>query len=231
MKSRKCFWIYKNHYLCNMKSNANILFFILALILTGCSGKEPETPMTAVASIATYESTADGVSTFSYTDNNNDLITLSAAWKGNADLKAGKRVLIYYTASEYGVSGQISLLSVTPLPGGAPKQVDLTEIPESEPMQQCSVWKSGQYLNLSSIVTFGGAAKEVSLYIDESTSNQQIPDAYIVVVPENNGVVGVERALYASWDISSILAAPDFQGLKVKYTDSANQLTEIKIDK
>lgn len=214
-----------------MKSYANILFLVLSVILAGCKGKEPEAPMTAVASIATYESTADGVSTFSYTDNNNDLITLSAAWGGNADLKAGKRVLIYYTASQYGVSGEISLLSVTPLPGGAPKQAPLTAIPKSEPLQQCSVWRSGQYLNLSSVVTFGGAAKEVSLYIDESTANKQIPVAYIVVVPENYVGLGVERALYASWDISSIIAAPDFEGLKIIYTNSANQSTEIKIDK
>lgn len=187
--------------------------------------------MTAVASIVTYESTTDGVTVFSYTDGNEDLITLTAAWTGNEELKAGKRVLIYYTASNYGVSGQIDLLSVVPLPGGVPKVAAVDSIPKSEPMQECSIWRSGQYLNLSSTVTFGGAAKEVSLYVDEATSSLQIPTAYVVVVPEDYAGLGVERSLYASWDISSIISAQGCEGLKVIYTNSANQPTEIKINK
>lgn len=211
------------------------LLFIVAvavmLSLSACEGKEEGTPVTAVASIVTYESTVNGFSTFSYTDNLGNLITLSAKWSGNEDLKAGARVLIYYTAGQYGVSGDIALLGVTRIPGGTPKISNKVLIPDSEPLEQCSIWRSGNYLNLSSTITIEGNPNEVSLYIDEATTRQPEPTAYVVVAPADFSTIGIERTLYASWDISEILSAPHVEGLKVYYNNSANQPTVIKIAK
>ncbi|MCM1310064.1 MAG: hypothetical protein NC301_03445 [Bacteroides sp.] len=197
-------------------------YLLLALIpaLAACKGTEPDGPQTAVASIVTYESTVDGETTFTYTDNNEDLITLTANWGGNSDLAAGNRTLIYYVADEYGVSGPISLLSVTRLPGGAPKFCAAdARLPQSEPMTQTSIWRSGTYLNLSSMVSFPGNATEVALYVDESTKDDPYPTARIIVSADYVGL-GVQRALYASWDISSLLSAPGCQGLTVIYNTS-----------
>jgi len=214
-----------------MKKLLYLFAVAVMLSLASCEGKEEGMPQTAVASIVTYESTVNGVSTFSYTDNRGDLITLAAKWGGKDDLKAGARVLIYYTAEQYGVSGDIALLGVTRIPGGTPKTVPGVLIPESEPLQQCAVWRSGNYLNLSSTITIEGNPDEISLYIDEATARLQIPTAYVVVTPADYSTIGVERTLYASWDISKVLSAPDCEGLKVVYTNSANQPTVIKIEK
>lgn len=202
---------------------------ILSLVLVSCKGEEETAPLTAVASIVTYESTENGVSTFTYTDSQESLITLSATWNGNDELQPGARVLIYYTADEYGVSGAISLLSVTRLPGGVPVVAPAADIPRSESLQQCSLWRSGEYLNISATINFAGNASQVALYVDEATAELQVPTAYVVVVPEDYSSPGVERSLYASWNISDILSAPNFEALKVVYTNSANNPSELTI--
>lgn len=211
-------------------------FFILitalvVLLLSGCKGEESGEPMTAVASITTYEgTTSEGISTFSYTDNKHELITLSARWNGNEGLKAGRRVLITYKAEQYGVSSDIILYSVSPIPGGEPKYEEKAAIPtQSEPQRQVSAWISGSYLNLSSIVTFGGVAKSVSLYVDKNTQDLQVPIAYIIIESDHSSLAA-ERALYASWDISALLAEPRFEMLKLIYVGTNNQQTELLIN-
>ena len=213
-----------------MKKLLFIFAGALMLLLASCESKEEGLPLTTVATIVTYESTANGYSTFSYTDNRENLITLSAKWGGDEELRAGARVLIQYTAERYGVSGDIALLGLTRIPWGVPKTVNKVLIPESEPLEQCSIWRSGQYLNLSSVVTINGNPDEISLYVDAATARSPEPTAYVVVGPTDYSTVGVERTLFASWDISDILSAPGFEGLKVVFTNSANQPTVIKIE-
>lgn len=207
-----------------MPTGLKYLPLLLLLALAACKGSEPGSPQTAVASIVTYESTTDGESTFTYTDNNDDLITLTAKWHGNSDLTAGSRALIYYVADQYGVSGPISLLSVVRIPFSAPKiLVPGATLPKSEKLNECTLWRSGNYLNISAIVTFPGKAAEVALYLDETTAKQPYPTAYVIVTSDYSDL-GVERALYSSWAISSILSAPNCQGLNIIYNET-NQLT------
>jgi len=207
-----------------------MLLLVAALSFAGCEGKEPEQPETAVASIVTYESTEGSSSVFTYTDNAGGLITLTAAWKGAADLKPGSRVLIYYRAEAYGVSGPVSLLSVVKIPGGDPKPAEKTGIPKSEPLKQCAAWLSGSYLNLSAIVALTGKASEVGLYVDEATLAGAVPTACVVVRADGGSVeAGVEKRLYASWDVSTILALAGNEGLNVCFTDSSGNESIINI--
>lgn len=209
-----------------------MLLFAVALVAGGCEGKEEPMPETAVASIVTYESTREQTSVFTYTDNLGQLITLTAAWAGNEELKPGARVLIYYRAEAYGVSGSISLLSVTPVPGGEPVVADAAAIPASEALQQCTAWLSGNYLNLSSVITFQGNASEVSLYVDEATEAWQMPSVYVVVrAGAENLSPGAERSLYASWNVAAFTGRDTFEGFNVYFTDAANKTQTIKITK
>lgn len=214
-----------------MKKLVYILVAVVAAALfTGCEGKEEPTPETAVASIATYVETSGEVSTFTYTDNQEQLITLTATWGGNSELKPGRRVLIYYRAEAYGVSAPITLLSVVPLPGGEPKIAAEADIPQSVELKECAIWRSGNFLNLSSVVTFGGDAKAISLYIEEETAALQVPTARVVVESDYSNL-GAERNLYASWDLTSVFTASKFEGLNVIYMNSSNQAQTIKITK
>lgn len=214
-----------------MKKFVNILVaVIVAAVFAGCEGKEDPAPETAVASIVTYIETSGEVSTFTYTDNQENLITLTAAWSGNEELTPGRRVLIYYRAETYGVSGQITLLSVVPLSGGAPKIAAEADIPRSVELKECAIWRSGNFLNLSAVVTFGGDAKAISLYIEEETAALQVPTAR-VVVESDYANLGAERSLYASWDLTDVFTASNFEGLNVIYMDSSNQEKTIKITK
>lgn len=209
----------------------SLVLLVGTLLFGGCEGKEPELPETAVASIVTYESTDNGTSVFTYTDGDGRLVTLTASWGGRDELKPGARVLIYYRAEQYGVSGTVALLSVVPLPGGEPKRADDADaVPSSEPLKECSAWLSGNYLNVSSVVTFAGDAAEVALYVDATTADRQIPSAYVVVrAKAEDAPMAAERQLYASWNVASILADPDNRGLDIYFTDSSNTQKVINI--
>lgn len=209
----------------------SIILLFGALVLGGCDSKEPELPETALASIVTYESTADGTTLFTYTDGEGRLIELTAAWGGSEALKLGARVLIYYRAEAYGESGSVELLSVVPLPGGEPKRAaDADAVPKSEPLRSCEAWLSGNYLNIGSVITFAGDAAEVGLYVDASTAESETPSAYVVVrAKAENAPLSAERRLYASWDVASILSGDAARGLDIYFTDSSNTLKVINI--
>lgn len=203
---------------------------LAALAMGGCASEEPSAPETAVASIVTYESTSGGTSVFSYTDGNDETVTLTGSWSGRDDIAPGSRMLIHYRTQAYGVSGPIELISIMPVPGGNPETADAGDITPSEPLGRCVMWRSGQYLNLSATVSFAGKARKVALCVDASTAGLPQPTAHVVVTAAADSPVGsAERQLYASWNIASILEAPANEGLKVVYTDSRGNESEIII--
>lgn len=205
---------------------------LAALAMGGCTSEEPSAPETAVASIVTYESTSGGTSVFSYTDGNDETVTLTGSWSGRDDIAPGSRMLIYYRTPAYGMSGPVELISIMPVPGGNPETSDADAIPPSEPLGRCVMWRSGQYLNLSATVSFAGKASMVALCIDALTTDRPQPTAHVVVRSAADTPVGsAERQLYASWNIASILESAANEGLKVVYTDSRGTDSEIIISK
>lgn len=207
-----------------------LLIVLLAPLFGGCAGADDPMPETAVVTIVTYESTADGTALFTYTDGDGRLVTLTAPMAPNSDLKPGCRVLICYRTDQYGASGPVTLLTVTKIPGGEPKLSEDAAIPPSEALTQCVMWRSGNYVNMSSTVTFAGSAREVSLYVDQSTLALPVPTARVVVAAAaSQPVDGVERRLYASWNLQSVFDAPGNEGLNILHTapDGEEKLIEI----
>ncbi len=211
------------------------LFFalIVAFALAACHGTEEPAGPQQVASIVTFEGTNEsGITTFSYIEADGSTVNLTALWTAPADkLTAGSRVLIYYLAEDYGVSAQIQLNAVIPIPTGKAEVVAASDIRPSEPLQQARIWRSGQWLNLASVISFSGDAESIDLLVEASTLSQPTVDAYIVVRAAADSRAAADRQLYASWRIDEILNRPGCEQLSVKFTAPNNELKSIIIKK
>lgn len=213
------------------------LFLLFALIvaaaLAACQGSEKPVGPQVVASIVTFEGTdKEGTTTFSYTEADGSQVNLYAVWTApDNKLEVGNRALIYYLANEYGVTSQIQLTAVMPIPTGAAEITAASDIKPSEPLSQARVWRSGRWLNLASTITFSGDAEDIDLLVDASSlSNPQV-EAFIVVRAAADSRPAAERQLYASWRIDEILDRPGCEAISVNYTASDNELKSIIIKK
>lgn len=216
-----------------MKKLYLLFALIAAATLAACHGtEEPAGPQT-VASIVTFDGTDNsGISTFSYSDAEGDSVKLYAAWTAPDDrLKPGNRALIYYQANDYGVSAQVQLTAVMPIPSGKAEIAAASDIHRGEPLSQARVWRSGRWLNLASVVTFSGDAKEISLLAEATTLSRPTVDVYIVVGAAPDSRPSAQRQLFATWNIGDLLDDPGCEGINVFYTAPNNELKSILIKK
>lgn len=216
-----------------MKKLIQLFSLTVAALLASCQGTEEPAGPQVVASIVTFDGTSDsGISTFSYVDANNDSIRLQAAWTSpDSKLQVGNRALIYYLADDYGVSTQIQLTAVMPIPTGKPEIAAAADIHPGEPLRQVRIWRSGQWLNLAATVSFSGDAKNIDLLVEASTLNNPGVNAFIVVEADATSRPAAERQLYASWLINEILDRTACDSISVTYTAPNYELKSIKITK
>lgn len=213
------------------------LIFLAALALLGCSKNESADVDPIVQNIVTYEATSDDgtVSTFSFQAvDDSPLITISATWSPPADLLPGTRLLATYSTTTPSVSGAVELRGLQTIPGGIPIDTCAIANLSSEGIGLRSIWRSGQYLNLTGSVYFTGNAGDVSLLVDSLSLSQPDVDAWIHVgIDPNNPNVGssAPRSLVASWNIAEIWNNPLLQTLRIHYKSTSNKIESININK
>ena len=213
------------------------MFLLFALIavaaLAACQGTEEPAGPQVVASIVTFDGTdGSGISTFSYSDAQGASVKLYAAWVApDAKLKAGNRALIYYQANDYGVSAQVQLTAVMPIPTGKAEIAAASDIHLGEPLGQARVWRSGNWLNLASVITFSGDAQNIDLLVEATTLSYPTAEAYIVVGAAPDSRPAAERQLFASWRIDEIFDLHGCEAINVNYTAPNNELKSILIKK
>ena len=200
-----------------------LLLFIAiaaAVVIAGCSASEEPASAPLVASIATFNGSANGLSTFSYTEADGSTVELTAAWNAPEELPVGARVLLYYRAEQYGVSAEIALLSVARIPSGKVEVASRSEIPASANVSQARAWRSGEWINFGAVITFSGNLRELSMIVDSATLSDSIALAYVVVLPATDAVASADRQLYASWNADSILKIPELRAINVNLPGS-----------
>lgn len=219
----------------NMTKVAHIVAAIVAgFCLTGCYGPENSEPMPVVYNFVTYESTSDegGESVFTYQVNGDSpIVTLTAEWSPQESIKPGMRLLLAYVPENSTTeSGPVDIQSYAILPGGEIRYDEPAR--GSETVRLNSMWRSGNYLNLDGMVTFGGAASEISLYAEPGSEAAAEPLLTVVVrKADGEAEVAAERRLYASWDISAIWSKSNAEAVRVAYTDDDNETSIVKFIK
>lgn len=211
-----------------------LLIMALILALTSCNGNTDE-PEVRYTTLVTYAGTdADTqVSTFTYqTIDDSPLITLTANWlPAEGQIKPGERVIIIYTAENYGANGPIRLLQVAPVIGGKPTATD-EPITGNIGLAPITTWRSGPYFNanIEAYIAPNGATAKFALL--SSTRNDPYPVYYLAINQiDFNQIEASRKIAVVSFDISEVWNLQTCQGVKVMYRDYQNQEASIQINK
>lgn len=163
--------------------------------------------------------------------NDSELVTLTTNQVPQDKPTVGKRYLIMYTTESgnpyesgpatlyYGL-GYVYNGEITT---GTPVTDDGTWTTKGQDLK--SMWRAGKWINIITNATIGEVdPAKYELIVDESTLDNDIPEAYIVYEPDGSANA-TTREFYASFNISSVWDRPNVQGLRVNYMSFGGKMT------
>lgn len=183
------------------------------------------------AVIATYQSSSDLGSTFTYRKEGDEpLITLTTSQKFSSEIfKVGSRVLIQYTTDlpAY-TSGAIQVIGMANTVGGGANATEATaaetENWKTDIIEIRSLWRTGSYLDIAFIASVG-ANSYFKFYLDKATIGTSCPEFHIVLT--QGGSLGGQQGLYyASYSIANAWDNPATDEIKIVLPDKT--ITTIK---
>ena len=208
-----------------MKKN-NILASLAgaSLLLTAVScNNDDDTPTmdNSFAAFATLQKTDDSGSVFTTSEvGDAPLVTFTTTYKvDDKYIEEGQRCVIYYTntSGERFKSGPIDLKGLAQVINGKIETKSKAEIDKlmQYPSNMTGIERTRQYANLVLSAPGSGTPKVCSIYVDEATVDQAVPEAYVVFQPGSN--VGSDLSYSASFDLSPVWDLPTCEGLNVHY--------------
>lgn len=222
--------------------NQKLLFFVFAIMftalgLTSCNSSmnDDDTTEDPIYQIVTISVKTDKATAFTFTNDKNELVTLTTSQVLNTDdLKEGERILIVFTVPSGAASGTsmaIHLIGYSKiinaeLAKGTAEQYDGWM---SYDIQQPAFWISGHYLNASAYVNVDKQPKTMALVADESTLGEKYPTLYFIYIPESTSDM-IWRTVYASYDLSWLWSDRNYDGFVLKYRQDRGILT-LKFEK
>lgn len=215
-----------------MKKNLFRIFLSLFLIaavttVTSCNSSgnndSPIDPNKVVYNIATLTSFNENVSVFTIDQDNDDAnftMTFSNVKLNPEVFKVDTRYLIAYQPdnNQPGTSGTGYLAGVIYVYNSVITEGTAQSTNEWMTLRQdlTSVWRSGKWINIQTKCTYvGDAPKVYNLVVDETTLENEYPDAYLIYDYDNTNPDLRTRDFYATFDISSVWTLPTVKGLRV----------------
>lgn len=212
--------------------NRKLIFLTVAAAigLAGCKKADTTPPDTSVYCLATYESTdaETNVSLFTFQAiDDSPVISLTAVWKPTEGFEPGTRVLLAYTSETPGESGPITLKGVAKIIGGKP-EVTATPSTGTVSLRPVTIWRSGDYLNVRTMLSIASGQVTAILELDEASEGTARPAYYInVTQPTSAGIETTMRETYFSWDIADQWNQATTQGVTLYYRDTAGRVAEL----
>ena len=173
----------------------------------------------AFQTIVTYAGDSDSGSSFTVTEPGTDrLTTFTTPVNLGEKLKAGQRVLIYYTnaSGKRYESGPIQFRAHSPIKDGKAQlkpQADISPL-RVNPTEADLVEMSGKYVNVE-LSAAGSDGSLFDLYFDEATVDEAQPRAYVVFRSSN--ISSATHIFVGSFDISEVWDKPTCESIVVYY--------------
>ncbi len=210
----------------------------LAVTTIGCSDDRADGVRYATLyDVVEYTSQQDGVTVFSlYLPDDEDPVKLSASSPLNlGKLEKGESLLLAYTPShgEAYVTDQIEVQGIgtvtnSKLLKGAPETLaDWNK----DPVWVSSLWRAGRNVVMRVSLVYDAYPRVFKLVVDETTMDNEYPDAYLVNIRRSDGE-NFLRQYYVAFDLYALWTHPQYKGLKIHVNNSNNtSLTEFIIEK
>lgn len=204
----------------------SLVFAIMlaALGLTSCNSSMngDDTGDLTFTQIVTIEAMSEKGTTFTYTNDKDQLVTLTTSQALKADnIKTGERVVIMFSVprgTENSTTATIYLIGYAKIVNDVLLKGTGEEYDEwmSYDLQQPAFWMSGRYLNAAAYANVDKQPQKLVMVADESTLGEKYPTVYFIYIPEANPGM-VWRTIYASYDMSWLWSDRNYDGFILNY--------------
>ena len=217
-----------------MKKTITLLIAIIALVLSSCNISYPEADDTGYMDIVTFVSTTSNSATFEMQQRDDSPVITYVARDLSVDTEycpSGTRLLLAYTpiSGEPYKSGYIHVLGMQGVYNAEVKQSAIPHDWDADGIFMLEMWRSGNYINVSSVITSVDVPKRYDLLVDPATFDDEFPQLYVVF--ENAKTNETERAYFASFDIKSLLDKSTCRGVVVNLKDTYQGNNQITFEK
>ncbi len=194
----------------------------LTPLLTACNNEDnANTESISFFTIATLKANNDAGCTFTVQEKDDSEIVTYTYNKKLSGVTVGKRYrIIYMTASgkQY-ESGALNYLGIGDVCNGKVENRPLSVINTTPNSLLRTSWiaRTGSYINFFSTAPYQSYIKVINIYVNDETTNNSIPDAYLVYSPDdtNSG----DKQFYSSIDISEVWKLNTCKGIRLHYYD------------
>ena len=198
---------------------------IFSTILSSCNSDSDDGGyITAMLSFATLTVNNDMGCTFTTQEkDDSELVTFTSTTSLNKnEYTIGNRYLIAYNneSGERYKSGPISLHTIYGISNGKAEDRDKSVINNlaTNMLRASMVYREGIYINVEATAPYmSGYVKVFNIYVDDATTGNDYPDAYLVYEPYN--INTNEYTFCGSFDISPVWNLPTCKGLHLHYYD------------
>lgn len=207
--------------------------------LAGCSDddKGPEVRYAVLYDVVEYVGqTQSGTEFRLYAPDAEEAVTLTSTNALNmGELESGQCVLLAYMPvdGKAYTSGKVDVRGI-----GAVTNDKLMKGPaeslsawDRDEVWLASLWRAGGYVMMRIKLVYDPQPRQFRLVVDESTIQNEYPDAYLVNARKGDKE-NYMRQYYVAWDVSALWTYDYIKGLKVHVNNSNNtQLREFTIEK
>lgn len=207
---------------------------MIALVLSSCNISYPEADDKGYIDIVTFVSTTSNTATFEMQQRDDSPVITYVARDLSVDTSycpRGTRLLLAYApiSGEAYKSGYIHVLGMQGVYNAKVKQAAIPKDWDSNGIFLLEMWRSGNYINISSVITSVDVPKRYDLLVDPTTIDNEFPQLYVVF--ENAKTNETERAYFASFDIKSLLDKSTCRGVVVNLKDTYQGNNQITFEK
>lgn len=200
----------------------------LGAVLCGCSdGQSDEVRYATLYDVVEFTSQQDGLTVFSlYLPEREDAVKLSALSPVNlGKLEIGESLLLAYTpvngeayvTDDIEVKGIGAVTNFKLLKGSPESLSDWNE----DPVWLSSLWRAGRNVVMRVSLVYDSHPRVFRLVVDETTMDNEYPDAYLVNIRRSDGD-NFLRQYYVAFDLYAFWTHPQYKGLKIHVNNSNN---------
>ncbi|MBD5225561.1 MAG: hypothetical protein HDS68_06310 [Bacteroidales bacterium] len=201
----------------------------LGTIVCGCSsdGQSDDIRYATLYDVVEYTSQNDGQTIFSlYPPEKDDPVVLTAFSSPDlGKLEPGQALMLAYTPvnGEAYVSDRIEVKGIgsvtnSQLLKGAPETLSGWD---DDPVWVSSLWRAGRNVMMRVSLVYDDKPRVFRLVVDETTMDQEYPDAYLVNIRRSEGE-NFLRQYYVAFDLYAFWTHPQYRGIKIHVNNSNN---------
>lgn len=218
-----------------MKSISKLLMMVpvlMAAMLCSCNDdNDTPIPSGAFTVFATLERLDNTGATFTTQElDDSELVTYVTTQELDSKIyTVGKRYVIVFSnqSGKRFQSGEITLYMAYSVFNGKAESHSAADCEAAfkDPVNLSMIYRTGKWLNVEATAPVGVQPKVFTVYVDQATINNDVPEVYVAFKTDN--INGPERTFFGSFDLSPVWNLSTCRGLRVHYFTKGVETVEV----